>query len=577
MKGGLIRAGYRTAAGAPYTITRKVGEKAIVRDGTGREVAVPVEHLVHAEFYSTHALQEIACDVSAQLDLLDRFVGEEMEEIRRTIDTTSRQLRETATKLLELSATETELKTEADLATGAEERLRAIQPQQGPDAAALQTEINAKGLREREREAHAAARVAVSAGQKAARDLAVRTKQQLAAVVDEALLSGRNGEAMRALSGHLRRVADAFETAAGEIGRACDLASADLAKDEKALDAVHEQQQQTYTRLLESNKDALAKEGERTAAQKQLAKALSARKTYEQRQSDRKQLEEHRRELLLQLSGLFDRRYELRKKVADSLTEMLAPNIRVLVSRAANNDFYQSVLEEGLANATREEAVRASAGLGRPEAKARGSNMRVSDVADKIVRKLTPQQLVAAVRRKDADWLSERVELDIDRARKVIARLEETEGLYELEMLEPVDVPSIELKDGEFKNIQYASTGQRGAVLLPIILLHGTHPIILDQPEEGLFARFKATTVARILREAKLRRQIIFVTHDANLVVLPIADRVNELASRDGKGYLKSSGTMPEQRETVADVLDGGDEAFLARMAFYGHKKKNDE
>lgn len=69
----------------------------------------------------------------------------------------------------------------------------------------------------------------------------------------------------------------------------------------------------------------------------------------------------------------------------------------------------------------------------------------------------------------------------------------------------------------------------------------------------------------------KLKRQVLFVTHDPNLVVLPAADRLNVLASTGQRGFLQTTGTMHERRDAVEVMLDGGAEAFVIRKDFYGH------
>jgi energy-coupling factor transporter ATP-binding protein EcfA2 len=563
LKGGLIRVGWRNEFGTEYTIIREPGKPARVLDANGNELAVPVEQLVRADFHSTHAMQTIACDANAQLDLLDRFVGDEMRDVHREIDSAERELRENAAKILELSAAAGSLRSDADVAKGLEEKLKSMQPLQGPDTALLQAEVTAKGLRERETEAFRAAREAIDAAQKAAAQVATHASLRLSGVVDDALVAGRNGAVMRKLSGHLRDVGGALEMALATVNRASEVAGAGILQEEKALAVLHDQQQSAYEKLIANNKDARDKDAERSIAQKQLAKSLAARKSFELRQAERLQVEARRRELLVKLSGLRDRRFELRKGVAAKLTAMLEPNIKVTVARAGSNDVYRDVLKGGLSNARSEDIA---------DGKVKGSNMRVAEVATQIVDKLTPRELAVMVQRGDVERLADRTGLDGQRARKVISRLEDAEALYEIEMMELVDAPSIQLKDGEYKDVGKVSTGQKAAVLLPIVLLQGTHPIILDQPEEGLFAKFKATTVAKILREVKLRRQVIIVTHDAIFVVLPVADRVNEMGSGDDRGRVKSAGTMPEQRVEICDLVDGGEDAFDARMTFYKQK-----
>jgi predicted ATPase len=92
----------------------------------------------------------------------------------------------------------------------------------------------------------------------------------------------------------------------------------------------------------------------------------------------------------------------------------------------------------------------------------------------------------------------------------------------------------------------------------------------MDQPEDDLFARFKTSTIATLLAKVKADRQIIVTTHDPNLVVLPQADWVIELAASKSKGYVRGAGAAADRRATIEE-LDGGADAFLKRKDFYGH------
>src|SRR5690606_8588256 len=65
------------------------------------------------------------------------------------------------------------------------------------------------------------------------------------------------------------------------------------------------------------------------------------------------------------------------------------------------------------------------------------------------------------------------------------------------------------------------SLGQQQSILLTILLFSKSRtPLIIDQPEDNLDSEFIYKTLVRSLRLIKERRQIIVVTHNANIAVL---------------------------------------------------------
>ena len=78
-------------------------------------------------------------------------------------------------------------------------------------------------------------------------------------------------------------------------------------------------------------------------------------------------------------------------------------------------------------------------------------------------------------------------------------------------------------------NIRQLSPGTRGIVLLLLYLAidkEDDRPLIIDQPEENLDPKSIFDELVPLFREVKSRRQIIIVTHNANLVVNTDADQV---------------------------------------------------
>lgn len=124
-------------------------------------------------------------------------------------------------------------------------------------------------------------------------------------------------------------------------------------------------------------------------------------------------------------------------------------------------------------------------------------------------------------------------------------------------------------------DIERLSPGTRGVVLLLLYLAIDTdddRPLIIDQPEENLDPQSVFDELVPVFCEAKRRRQIIIVTHNANLVVNTDVDQV--IIARCGPhrpGQLpmisyESGGLENDSiRKAVCAILEGGARAFRER------------
>ncbi|USZ68527.1 hypothetical protein NGM10_02015 [Halorussus salilacus] len=115
------------------------------------------------------------------------------------------------------------------------------------------------------------------------------------------------------------------------------------------------------------------------------------------------------------------------------------------------------------------------------------------------------------------------------------------------------------------------SLGQKGTVLLKILLAEGSTPLIIDQPEENLDNRFIYKTLKDTFREAKKQRQVIIATHNANLVVNTDAEQV-VIANYEESEINFTAGPLenPQIRDEVTTLLEGGKKAFRYREQKYG-------
>jgi len=124
-------------------------------------------------------------------------------------------------------------------------------------------------------------------------------------------------------------------------------------------------------------------------------------------------------------------------------------------------------------------------------------------------------------------------------------------------------------------DIKKLSPGTRGIVLLLLYLAlddADDRPLIIDQPEENLDPKSVFEELVPLFISAKTKRQVIMVTHNANLVINTDADQiiVAEAGPHDSGGLppiTYSAGGIENAiiRKAVCDILEGGEAAFRER------------
>ena len=119
--------------------------------------------------------------------------------------------------------------------------------------------------------------------------------------------------------------------------------------------------------------------------------------------------------------------------------------------------------------------------------------------------------------------------------------------------------------------VEDVSPGQRATALLALALASGTHPLIIDQPEDDLDNRYIYDEVVKVLGNVSKQRQVLVATHNANIAVLGDAELVLALDADSGRGNVLALGGLesPGVAETARRILEGGDEAFRARYQRY--------
>lgn len=129
------------------------------------------------------------------------------------------------------------------------------------------------------------------------------------------------------------------------------------------------------------------------------------------------------------------------------------------------------------------------------------------------------------------------------------------------------------------KTVDKLSVGQRGTFYVCMKLATEPFgcPLVFDQPEDDLDNEFIMNDLVPLLRRIKKYRQVIVVTHNANIVVNGDAEQVI-VATNDNEVISYQCGALEDGdidegrgiRALVCRILEGGREAFETREKKYG-------
>lgn len=167
----------------------------------------------------------------------------------------------------------------------------------------------------------------------------------------------------------------------------------------------------------------------------------------------------------------------------------------------------------------------------------------------------------------------------VDFDKRFITKIKSLNGeqLNSFDLMFPEDVIKLEYKNnaGDWKALSNASAGQKTAAILTLILSEGNKPLILDQPEDDLDNYLIYDLVVDQLRKSKETRQIIAVTHNANIPVNGDSEVIIVMDSETKHLSPKHIGTIEENdiKRAVCSIMEGGTDAFEMRSKRYQNIK----
>jgi hypothetical protein len=218
-------------------------------------------------------------------------------------------------------------------------------------------------------------------------------------------------------------------------------------------------------------------------------------------------------------------------------------------------------------------------------------NWRTSQVpkAALIAAKFSPITLLDAVDKNNTTALMTVLDENNNRvfsskeAGEIIAKLGEWQPYVAIQRCVFEDRPAIQVtkmmvlpngkKFPRIKSFTKLSLGQQQSILLTILLYSQSKaPLIIDQPEDNLDSEFVYTTLVNSLRDIKEKRQIIIVTHNANIAVLGDAELIIPLRAQSENSVIRDRGSIDTNatKNVACTILEGGKKAFVRRQQLYG-------
>lgn len=216
------------------------------------------------------------------------------------------------------------------------------------------------------------------------------------------------------------------------------------------------------------------------------------------------------------------------------------------------------------------------------------SQWRNKAKVDAIFKSVSPLQLADFAYRKDFSFMDSIKDennnpiFSEDDKKTFLERCRDGERYedFESEMFDdlPLITVSKKVKDGTGadvyikRSLYQLSMGQQQSILLAILLQSDSKkPLLIDQPEDNLDSEFIYKSIVRNLRRIKEHRQVIIVTHNANIAVLGDAELIIPLKSTSVHSMIMDRGSIDSAptRALCCEILEGGQRAFKKRQKIY--------
>lgn len=539
-----------------YTIKRGLKQNPVLLTADGRAInTVDLDRgtFLPLDAYSSLEIEAIADEVlgDKRRSMLDELRSEQMRTIHLSLAESTRALEANADRIRTTQRSIVDLTEQIEELGDVRARLNALAPSDRESAADFVGLSRQQQLNQRE----------IAKLDAADRDL--RTlEQSLEQVRRDArnVFAARLVEEQSANADTLRRFDELLAASLGPVEKHLSGihtrirgAQGTMAKARQSITEIHTSHAGELARLTAVNQAASEQARERASLEQQVAKLEALERQRAELNDELKTFFDRRKSLKTDHILMRDRISTMRDEVASELQYEAGERVRIRVMRNADHLAYQQMLEGGL----------------------KGARVRNQNEILATLMQLRPEQLAQLIQSNDLDSLEELTHFGAERSRKILDSFRDSVDPLALEITAIEDRIGIELNVAatagrpHFKDASDLSRGQKCTALLPILLARRDNPLIIDQPEDNLDNHFIFETVVNAVQRMKKRRQMIFITHNANIPVLAEAELVLVMNSDGRVGCVEKWGTVDECREQIIDLLEGGREAFELRSKRY--------
>ena len=355
----------------------------------------------------------------------------------------------------------------------------------------------------------------------------------------------RYDKVLTALMAPVEKHVSAIQTRIEEAGNAVSQARQDVTE-------IHTSHAGDLAKLTAQNQAASEQARVRASLEQQVARLEALEQQRVELQAELNMILEARKSLKADHILMRDQVSMIRDEVASELQQEAGERVRIRVIRNADHMRYQEMLVDGL----------------------KGARVRNQNELLATLLQFRPEQLAQIIQSNDLEFFEEMTHFGAERSRKILDAFRESLDPLALEITAIEDRIAIELnvstaEPPHFKDASDLSRGQKCTALLPILLARRDNPLIIDQPEDNLDNHFIFETIVNAVHRMKKRRQMIFITHNANIPVLAEAELVLVMNSDGRVGAIEKRGTVDECREQIIELLEGGREAFELRSKRY--------
>jgi DNA repair exonuclease SbcCD ATPase subunit len=538
-----------------YTIKRGLKQNPVLLTSDGKTIdTVDLDRgtFLPLDAYSSLEIEEIADEVLGRKrrSLLDELRSEQMRTVHLSLAESTRGLEANADRIRAAQRTIQDLTEQIEELGDVRGRLSALAPsdrESGTDFVQLsrQQQLDQREIAKldsAEREMKAFGQTLEQLRKEARSVFAARLVEEQSA----------NAETMRQYDKLLTASLGSVEKHLTAISSKLQEAQSVVDQARQSIAAIHTNHTGELAKLTALNQAASEQARLRAALEQQLAKVETLE---HQRAETKKELETllaQRKSLKTDHILMRDQISAMRDEVASELQHEAGERVRIRVLRNADHLAYQQMLVDGL----------------------KGARVRNQNEILEILMQLRPEQLAQMIQCNDLEMFEELTKLGAERSRKILESFRESVDPLALEVIGIEDRVGIELNvatsgQPHFKDASDLSRGQKCTALLPILLARRDNPLIIDQPEDNLDNHFIFETVVNAVQRLKKRRQMIFITHNANIPVLAEAELVLVMNSDGRIGAVEKCGNVDECREQIIDLLEGGREAFELRSKRY--------